>query len=90
MNELDQVTYIRGEEITKSVLRYRNVMQFLESDVPIEALCLPKVIENKLLRAGCLRISDVLHFDLGKIKGFGDKRIALLRSSINEFLSIGF
>jgi hypothetical protein len=86
MDELQKIVYIKGEEIAQSVLRYRNIMSRMEADVPIQSLCLPRVIENILLRMGCLRVYDVIDLDLAKIKGLGDFRRRILRSSIDQFL----
>ena len=89
-SDLNKTVYIRGDELSKSVIRYRNLMDRLEADLPIECLCLPKVIEKKLVNAGCLRVYDVIDVDLTKIKGLGDRRIALLRSCIEQFLPVSF
>ena len=86
MDELEKIVYIKGEEITQSISRYRNIMSKLEADVPIQTLCLPRIIENILLSMGCLRVYDVIDLDLAKIKGLGDTRRALLRSRIDQFL----
>ena len=79
---------IDGRKIAQDLERYRKIIVCLQGDSPIQALCLPKAIENKLLRSGCLRIFDVINTDLTKIKGLGDRRRAFLTSRINEFLSI--
>lgn len=89
MDDLEKIVYIKGEELTQSVLRYRNIMNRLEADVDIRSLCLPKKIENKLLRMGCLRILDVIDLDLTKVKGIGPRTRGILHSSINQFLSMG-
>jgi len=86
MDELDKIVYIKGDEIAQSVLRYRTIMTKMEADVPIQSLCLPRIIENILMRMGCLRVYDVIDLDLAKIKGLGEVRRALLRARIDEFL----
>lgn len=70
--------------------RYKKALLLLSADAPIEVLCLPKVIENILLRDGCVRIYDIFDRDLTKIKGFGDSRIANLTSRLDEFISMSF
>ena len=89
-SDLHKTVYIRGDELSKSVARYRNILATLEGDLPIACLCLPKVIENILLDAGCLRVYDVVNLDLTEIKGLGETRIALLRSRLHEFIPISF
>ena len=89
MNEVNEVI-VRRDLIKKEFERYEKVMKFLECDVPIQVLCLPKVIEKCLLNAGCLRVFDMIDRDLAKIKGLGKARRALLRTRLNEFFPIGF
>lgn len=88
MDELNDVIYIKKDEISKSLNRYRKLMSILENDLPIACLCLPKVIENKLINMGCLRIYDVIDLDLTKIKGLGKSRLALLNSRLDQFISV--
>ena len=89
MNEVNEVV-VRRDLIKKEFERYEKVMKYLECDVPIQSLCLPKVIEKCLLDAGCLRIFDMIDRDLTKIKGLGKVRRTLLRSRLNEFFPVGF
>lgn len=89
MNEVTEVV-VRRDLIKKEFERYEKVMKFLECDVPIQALCLPKQIEKHLLSAGCLRVFDMIDRDLTKIKGIGKVRGAFLRSRLNEFFPVGF
>lgn len=76
------------ERLKKDLAHYRRVIFYMESNVPIKVLCLPKPIENVLTKAGCLRIYDLINRDFRKIKGLGDRRIDLLTSRLDEFLSI--
>ncbi len=85
---MDKEVYIDGRKIAEDLERYRKIMVYLQGDLPIKSLCLPKVIENKLIGMGCLRVYDVIDMDLAKVKGLGSRRRALLSSTINEFLSI--
>ena len=57
-----------NEELKKSLDYYRQTLLFMGANVPIEALCLPKVIENALLANGSLRVYDLINVDLAKIK----------------------
>lgn len=77
-----------GEEIARSVLRYRKIMSHLELDLPIQVMCLPKVIENILLDMGCLRIYDMVDLDLTKIKGLGLNRRSILSAALDKFFSM--
>ncbi len=78
----------KSDELRKQMEHYRNCLQFLGSNVPIQVLCLPKSLENLLLRSGCLRVYDMINLDLAKIKGLGGKSLSLLRSRLDEFFSI--
>ena len=78
-----------NDELKFSFERYRKSLVYLQADIPIQALCLPKEIENILLRSGCLRIFDVFDRDLSEIKGLGDRRLTLLTSRLDEFLAVG-
>ncbi len=89
MSEITEVV-VRRDLIKKEFERYENIMKYLECDVPIQVLCLPKVIEKCLLDAGCLRVFDMINRDLAKIKGIGNTRRTLLRSRLNEFFPVGF
>ena len=80
--------FIDGRKIAQDMERYRKIICLLQGDLPIQSLCLPKNIENKLLKNGCFRVFDVIDFDLTKIKGLGPNRRAFLSSRLNEFMSI--
>lgn len=77
-----------AEEFKKNLGHYRNVLSYMGANVPIEVLCLPKVIENALLKDGCLRVYDLINRDLTEIKGIGRDRLALLTSRLDEFFTI--
>jgi len=89
MSEVNEVI-VRRDLIKKEFERYEKVMKYLECDVPIQALCLPKAIEKCLISAGCFRVFDMIDCDLTKIKGLGKVRRTLLRTRLNEFFPIGF
>ena len=74
--------------LKKNFERYRKILRYMEADLPIQCLCLPKIIENKLIAAGCLRLYDVIDLDLTKIKGLGDSRRAIITSSLNQFVTM--
>ena len=74
--------------LKKNFERYRKILRYMEADLPIQCLCLPKIIENKLIAAGCLRVYDVIDLDLTKIKGLGDSRRAIITSSLNQFVTM--
>lgn len=74
--------------LKNNFIRYRKILKYMEADVPIQCLCLPKIIENKLIGAGCLRVYDVFDLDFSKIKGLGISRQAIISSSLDQFLSM--
>ena len=76
------------EEIKKNLIHYRNVVNYMGANVPIQVLCLPKTIENALIRQGYARVYDLINRDLTKIKGIGKARIDLLAASLDEFFTI--
>ena len=76
------------EESKKNLAHYRNVLQFMGANIPIQALCLPKPIENALLRADCLRVYDLINRDFTEIKGIGRDRADILASRLDEFFTV--
>ena len=87
-DELNNDIQIDRDRVKKDFQHYRQILAFLGGNVPIQALCLPKVIENALVADGCLRVYDLINRDLGKIKGLGRSRIDLLTSRLDEFFAI--
>ena len=85
---MDDKVLINKNKLNEELQRYRKVMSCLQGDLPIQVLCLPKIIENKLLKAGCFRIFDMIDFDLTKVKGLGNSRRALLCSRLDEFFFV--
>lgn len=76
------------DKLKEDLAHYRNVMHYLGANVPIGCLCLPIELENLLVRDGCLRVYDLINRDLTKIKGIGKRRLDLLTSRLDEFISI--
>lgn len=76
------------KNLEEDLYHYRTILQFMEANVPIEVLCLPKPIENILIRDGCNRVYDLISRDLTKIKGIGDIRLDLLTSRLDQFFSV--
>ena len=74
--------------LDEDLAHYRNVLRYLGGNVPIQVMCLPSVIENALIADGCLRVYDLFNRDFTKIKGLGRNRIDLLRSRLDEFISV--
>lgn len=79
---------IKKLDISAEMEFYNTTMSFLGANVPIEALCLPKKIENLLKKQDLRRIYDFRRLDLTKIKGLGSASIALLQSKLDIFLSM--
>jgi hypothetical protein len=76
------------EKAKKDFQSYKQTLMYMSADVPIEVLCLPKAIENALLREGCLRVYDMFNRDLAKIKGIGRSRIHILIARLDQFLTM--
>lgn len=79
---------IDSEKVKLELARYRQLMCYMGANVPIEALCLPKSIENILIRAGCVRVYDMINTDLTEIKGLGKTRINFLTARLDEFFTV--
>ena len=77
-----------SKKLEEDLAHYRNVLSYLEANVPIQVLCLPKTIEKALVDDGCLRVYDLFNRDLGKIKGIGRNRLALLTSRLDQFFTV--
>jgi len=77
-----------NDRLQEDLNHYRRAICYMEANAPIQALCLPKSIENILLADGCLRIYDLLNRNLREIKGLGDSRIRHLTARLDEFISI--
>ena len=76
------------ERANRDFAHYRLTLAYLGANVPIEVLCLPKVIESILIREGFLRLYDLIGADLAKIKGLGKSRIDLLAARLDEFFTV--
>jgi hypothetical protein len=74
--------------LKEDMAHYRKLICYMEANVPIQVLCLPKALETALLSDGCLRVYDLLNRDLRKIKGVGKRRLDFLTSRLDEFLTI--
>lgn len=85
---LEKIEDLR-ERFDQDLSHYRNVMEYMGANVPIAVLCLPKSIENALIRDGCIRVYDLINRDLAEIKGIGKSRIDLLRSRLDQFFTMG-
>lgn len=83
----EQMRKIR-EEVSKKFNDYRNTLNYMAADAPIETLCLPPIIENSLLAHGCLRIYDLFNCDFTKIEGLGVSGINDLTTCLDKFLAM--
>ena len=77
-----------SKKLNEDLAHYRNVLSYLEANVPIQVLCLPKPIEKLLIKEGCLRVYDLINRDLGKIKGIGVDRLNILTSRLDQFFTV--
>lgn len=84
----DNSIQVDTEEFKKNLAHYRQVLGYMAANVPIGVLCLPTVIENALIKDGCVRVYDLINRDLRKIKGIGSERFDLLSSRLDEFFTI--
>lgn len=87
-SDINNIPNDKAEDFSKNLQNYRQLMCYMGADIPIEALCLPKVIENSLLKDGCLRVYDLISRDLTKIKGIGRDRRNILASRLDEFFTV--
>lgn len=78
------------KELLSGLNTYRKTISYMAGDAPIEVLCLPKRVENALIKSGCLRIYDLFDRDLTKIKGIGKIRSRDLASSLDQFIPMSF
>ncbi len=78
-----------NKQVTEGIQKYKQTINYMAGDAPINILCLPKAIETILLKQGILRVYDLLNRDLAKIKGLGKVRVDRLTSSLNEFFPMG-
>ncbi len=77
------------EDLKKDLDHYRKTLYYMGANVPIQVLCLPKVLEKSLLKEGFLRVYDLISRDLTEIKGLGKGRLDLLTSRLDEFFTVG-
>ena len=84
----DEIIKKINAQLLESLNNYRNTLSYMAGDAPIGVLCLPKVIENILIRNGYTRIYDLFSADLTKIKGLGEARRRDLTASLNQFIPV--
>ena len=75
-------------EVLKKFSEYKQTLNFMATDAPIEVLCLPRSIEKILIDHGFLRIYDLFDVDFVKIKGLGETRIRHLTTCLDKFFSM--
>lgn len=76
------------EELLQKFKDYRQTINYMAADGPIEVLCLPKAIESLLIANDILRIYDVFDVDFTKIKGLGVVRVRYLTACLDQFFSM--
>lgn len=76
------------QNVKKDFAYYKQVLSYMGADISIQVLCLPKSVENTLVREGIVRVYDLFNRDLTEIKGLGSARLDLLASRLNEFFSV--
>lgn len=75
-------------KLLKEHQRYRTTLTYMSGDIPIGVLCLPKLVEDALIAADCLRVYDLFDRDLTEIKGIGSARARDLAARLDQFLSM--
>lgn len=80
----DKVDYMKDFD------HFQKTLFFMGANVPLGVLCLPPRYENALLRAGCLRVYDMINLDLRKVKGLGRSGSDLVAHRLSEFLTVSF
>jgi hypothetical protein len=76
---------LSADELKKNVAHYRNTMNCMGADAPIQSLCLPLKIEKILLGEGFLRVYDLMFKDFREVKGIGKVAFDLIASRLQEF-----
>jgi len=67
---------------------YKEMMQMLSANVPIQVLCLPKKIEQTLINNKFTLVSDLIYSDFRKVKGIGPKASDIIFARVEEFVSV--
>lgn len=78
----------KKEQMKEDFAHYRKTLQYMGGNVPVEVMCLPKEIENILIKRGFSRVYDLIGLDLTKIKGLGDSRVDILSAALDEFITV--
>ena len=76
------------EELLAAYANYGKTIAYMAADAPISILCLPRTVENILLKHGFNRVYDIINMDFTKIKGFGVQRSRQLTTSLHQFLAM--
>ena len=84
----DKVYKVNEERLAENLAHYRDFVNCFGANLPIQAMCLPKRIENVLLRDGFDRIYDLLYKDFREVKGLGKAGFELIVSRLDEFGTI--
>lgn len=82
------VEHLKKEDVKQNLSHYRKTLYYMGANVPVQVLCLPKSLENLLIKNGFIRVYDLISFDLGKIEGLGSRRLDLLTSRLDEFFTV--
>ena len=76
------------DDFKRDLASYRQTINYLEADCPIQVLCLPTKIESILISGGYLRVYDLFNVDFIKIKGIGVTRSRYITAALDQFLSM--
>jgi len=75
-------------DFKKDMAHYRKTLYYMGANVPLQVLCLPKVIEKLLVSQGYVRVYDLISCDFAEIKGLGESRRDLLAARLDQFLTV--
>jgi hypothetical protein len=75
-------------DFKKDMAHYRKTLYYMGANVPLQVLCLPKVIEKLLVGQGYVRVYDLISCDLTEIKGLGESRRDLLAARLDQFFTV--
>lgn len=85
MSELEEALNING--LRYDIAKYNLGLSFEIGNVPIETLCLPKVINTILKKEGYLRINDLLGIEPHRINRISKIRADIITQRMRAFFS---
>lgn len=88
-NTLDKQIQLKAKDnLLKNVSRYRDIVLYLQGNVPIEVLAFPASLNTILRREGIDTVIDLFKSDINNIRGIGYQRRYLITTALDEFFSM--